>query len=173
MFKPLGEIPVHDDVVMPLDVLAQGYRVIYAEDAKASEETQSTIHAEYLRRVRMTAFNLNTIPRLVKLSKNSSFKVFYLAIGYKLLRWLSPYLLLLLMISSFALIGSALIYTVFAILIAFGLLMTIPGWLLSLFHKKALLATDLYHFAVMNFAGYVGFAAWLKGVNKYWQPRSK
>ncbi|MCF7811945.1 glycosyltransferase [bacterium] len=173
LFIPLGEIPVHDDVVMPLEVLAQGYRVIYAEDAKANEETHSTIYAEYQRRVRMTAFNLNTIPRLLKLSIKSPLKVFYLAIGYKLLRWLSPYLLILMTACSYALIGSALFYTIFSVVITLGLLLVLPGYLMSLYHKKAPLVTDLYHFAIMNFAGFTGLLTWFRGVNKYWQPRSK
>jgi cellulose synthase/poly-beta-1,6-N-acetylglucosamine synthase-like glycosyltransferase len=173
LFKPLGKTPVHDDVVMPLDVLAQSYNVIYAEDAKASEETQPTIYAEYLRRVRMTALNLNTIPRLLNLSLKSNLKVLYLAIGYKLLRWLSPYLLILLAVSSFSLTGSTPFYTVFSSILTFGLLLVLLGYIMSRYNKKVPLATDLYHFAIMNFAGFAGLLSWLKGVNKYWQPRSK
>ncbi len=156
---------------MPLEVLAQGYSVLFAEDAEASEETHSTIRAEYLRRVRMTGYNLNTIPRLISLSLRAGFKVFYLAVSYKLLRWISPYLFALLFISTIALIGASMIYNIFAAVLGLSLLLVSVGWLCNLSGRKVPCATDLFHFAAMNFASFVGIAAWVRGVEKYWQPR--
>ncbi len=172
LFRPLGERPIHDDVIMPLEVLAQGFKVIYARQASAVEETHPTIAAEYVRRVRMTAFNLNTIPRMLRLAWKAGFKVFYLVFSYKLCRWLSPYLFALMFLSSLLLIGASNIYNLVAFIFMVSLLLVVIGWLRDRFGaKQGGVTTDLYHFAAMNFAAFAGIGLWLKGVEKYWEPR--
>lgn len=171
LFRPLGRRPIHDDVIMPLEVLAQDFKVVFAEEAKASEETHSTIRAEYLRRVRMTGYSLNTIPRLIKLSLKAGFKVFYLAVSYKLLRWLCPYLFALLLISSAVLIGTSLIYNLLGLIFGIGILLALFGWICNRFGRKIPVATDMFHFTAMNFASFIGIVPWIKGVEKYWEPR--
>ncbi|MDP8239609.1 MAG: glycosyltransferase [Candidatus Hatepunaea meridiana] len=171
-FVPLGQLPVHDDVIIPLEVLAQGNKVIHAEKAYATEETNDTIKGEYMRRVRMTAFNLNSIPRLIRLSIKAGPMVFYLAIGYKMFRWLSPYLFALSFISLFPLIGVSIIYNCFAVIFGLCLIFAFIGYLRDkLGLKKGIIMNDFYHFAIMNLAGFVGLRVWLKGVNKYWETR--
>ena len=172
LFRPLGKRPVQDDVILPLEVLAQGYRAVYAENAVSIEETQRTIKAEYLRRVRMTAYNLNSIPKLIRLAFSSGIKVFYLAISYKLLRWFAPYLLALMLISSVMMIGGSWLYNMIATLFGFGILLAGIGSLRVKFGGKGGISTDVYHFAVMNFAVFVGIGFWIKGARKYWETRS-
>lgn len=172
LFRPLGSRPVHDDVILPLEVLAQGYKAVYAENAVSIEETQRTVKAEYLRRVRMTTYNLNSISRLVGLAFRSGVKVLYLAVSYKLLRWFAPYLLALMLVSSTLLIGSSWLYNVIAALFGFGLLIAGIGGLRVRFGGKGGITTDVYHFAAMNFAAFIGIGYWIKGARKYWETRS-
>jgi len=172
LFRPLGKRPIHDDVIIPLEVLAQGYKVIYARQASAVEETNPTIRDEYRRRIRMTAFNLNTMPRMIRLAFKAGPKVLYLALCYKLCRWISPYLFAVLFISSLVLVQTSPVYGIIAILFCVSLLLAGVGWLKDrLGVKRGGPATDLYHFAAMNFAAFVGLSLWLRGVEKYWKPR--
>jgi len=172
IFRPLGRLPIHDDVILPLEVLAQGYNVVYSRQAGAVEETEPTIAAEYIRRVRMTAFNLNTIPRMLTLSWKAGPKVFYLTLSYKLCRWLSPYLLALLFISSLVLIGTSLIYNIAALVFVVSLILAGIGWIKDKPGRKGYsITTGFYHFTAMNVAAFVGIGIWLKGVKRYWEPR--
>jgi len=171
LFRPLGRLPMHDDVILPHEVLAQGYKVVHSEQAGAVEKTEPTIAAEYIRRVRMAAFNLNTIPRMMKLSWKAGPKVFYLTLSYKLFRWLSPYLFALLFILSLALIGTSLIYNVVALAFGFSLILSGIGWIKDKSGRKGGITTGFYHFTAMNVAAFAGIGVWLKGVKKYWEPR--
>jgi cellulose synthase/poly-beta-1,6-N-acetylglucosamine synthase-like glycosyltransferase len=173
LFRRLGQRPVHDDVVLPLEVLAQGFKAIHVRQAIAYEETNPTIRSEYTRRVRMTALNLNTIPRLVKTAWHAGPMALYLAIGYKACRWISPYLLLVLFTSSLILSKISVVYSVVAIVFIGGLLLAAIGWIRDKWGvTRGGLTTDLFHFTTMNIAAFKGFLLWLKGVEKYWEPRA-
>jgi len=172
LFRPLGCLPMHDDVILPLEVLAQGYKVVHSEQAGAVEKTEPTIAAEYLRRVRMAAFNLNTIPRMMKLSWKAGLKIFYFTLSYKLCRWLSPYLFAFLFISSLALIGTSLIYNVVALAFGISLILSGIGWIKDKSGRRRWsITTGFHHFTAMNIAAFAGVGVWLKGVKKYWEPR--
>jgi len=171
LFRPLGSRPVHDDVILPLEVMAQGYKVAYAKDAGAVEATQSTIKAEYLRRIRMTALNLNCIPRALKLAFKAGPKVLFIAASYKVLRWICPYLFVLLLAASLGLMGVSPVYNVAAALFGVTILLAAIGWLRDRYGLKGTIVTDVYHFTAMNIAALAGIPPWLRGAKRYWSPR--
>ena len=173
LFRPLGGRPIHDDVTMPLEVLAQGYKAIHVKEALAYEETNPTIMSEYTRRVRMTALNFNTLPRLIKTAWRAGLIAFCIAVGYKACRWLSPYLLLLLFISSLVLSSISIIYKVALILFLISFALAAIGWIRDRTGmSRGGITTDLYHFTAMNVAAIQGFFTWIKGVERHWEPRA-
>jgi cellulose synthase/poly-beta-1,6-N-acetylglucosamine synthase-like glycosyltransferase len=91
-----------DDVVLPLDVVAQGARVAY-EPALTALEVSATDAAAALRaRARMTLRSLRgTISRHVVFSPVRRPALFAAVVSHKLLRWATPFLFL-------AVLGSAI-----------------------------------------------------------------
>lgn len=175
LFKPIikNEKPSHDDVILPLEIMQQGFKVAFAEDAGSVEETTPTIMGEFVRRVRMTAYNLNSIPRTIKLSFKSGWTAFYIAFFYKILRWLSPFMLGFLYLLSLLMFTTHISYRIIALFLSAGILLALVGFIAEKFGSKAGIATAAYHFLMMNLASYIGLAGWFKGAKKYWQPRGK
>lgn len=103
LFRPL---PLHvgDDCIIPLDVVAAGARVIHQPDAIAYDETETRTRGEVRARVRMTARNWVGTWHHPLLLSPIHHPGYALALwSHKLLRWLSPVLLLLLGMSALAL----------------------------------------------------------------------
>lgn len=171
LFRPLGRTPVHDDVVIPLEVLAQGYKVIMAPEAISTEETLETISAEFFRRIRMAAYNFLSIPRVLRLGWQAGLLAFTLVFCYKLLRWVSPFLLILAAISLLVLYDFCAFYQISAMLASLVLSLALIGGFLDLFGKRLVIATLVYYFLVMNIAGIFGALRAVKGVHRYWEAR--
>ncbi|MBT3231398.1 MAG: glycosyltransferase family 2 protein [Calditrichaeota bacterium] len=171
LFRPLGKIPVHDDLVIPLEVRAQGYKVVMVPDAIATEETLATINEEYHRRIRMAAYNFLSIPRVLRLGWKAGMLDFVLVICYKVLRWISPFLFLFAAISSLVLSDYCQFYQVSVKVIGSVLLIALVGGISDMLGKRFFIATSVYHFFIMNVAGIFGLFRAIKGVQRYWEAR--
>ena len=170
LFRPIGQPPCNDDLLIPMAVMAQGYRVVFAENARATEPASSSGGEAFRRRVRLMPYNLNAISRLAKLAVQAGFLPALLTFTYKHLRWLTPYLLLVFIIATLALAGSSPIYTIVAFGLAGVILIGMVGWVLDAAGIQAPVAGTAYQFIMMNAAAYVGLVRWLKGVKSYWNP---
>ena len=171
LFQPFGDKPVHEDIIAPLEIMARGYKVVFTEKAVVYEESEPTISGEFRHRARLTSYNLNTLPRLLRLSAKAGFKALYFAVSYKVTRWLSPYAFLFMLISSLLLARNHWFYAAVAALGCAGLLLALFGWVLDRLRLWGWIATNAYFFVAMNVAGIFGFFRWMKGVKNYWQPR--
>ncbi len=172
LFVPIGAPPAADDIVVPLEILAQKRKVTHAFRAIGTEETASTIGREFSRRVRMTAYNLNCLSRSIRLSFRAGGLAPFVTISYKILRWLTPYLMLLWLISASLLAGSSALYAAALAGAAIIVITAILGGLFDRFNIPGKTLISVYHFMVMNLAAVVGLFKWLKGVDKYWNPQS-
>jgi len=82
-----------DDMYISLMVLVQGYRVIQASDARAFEESVTSSHEEFRRKIRIAcqAFNVHRLiwPQLRRLDALTVYKY----VSHKLMRWFTIYFL--------------------------------------------------------------------------------
>jgi cellulose synthase/poly-beta-1,6-N-acetylglucosamine synthase-like glycosyltransferase len=100
LFRPLPAC-YGDDCIMPLDVRAQGYRVIQDRDAKVFDTMPHTIEGELRARIRMTARNwTGTLARPAVLNPLRFPLTSLGLISHKLLRWLTPFLLATVFVSN-------------------------------------------------------------------------
>ena len=101
LFRPLPAC-YGDDCIMPLDIRAQGFRVIQETEANVFDTMPHSIEGELRTRVRMTARNwTGTLSRPAVLNP---FRFPLTALGlvsHKLLRWLTPFFLALVFLCSF------------------------------------------------------------------------
>ncbi len=97
LFRPLPEC-YGDDCIMPLDVRAQGYRVVQERAATVFDAMPHSIDGELRARVRMTARNWTGTLSRPALLNPLSFPLTALGlISHKLLRWLTPFFLALIL----------------------------------------------------------------------------
>lgn len=107
----LPEGTILDDMYQPLQVARQGYRVVLDESARVWDVWPRTSNGEFARKVRTLAGNfqlLRLAPWLLRRQNPLCWRLF----AHKLLRLLVPVLLVLLLITSWMLRGSAL-YSIF------------------------------------------------------------
>ncbi len=96
---------VLDDVAIPLAALRAGYRVVFAPRARAIEETPASARAEWRRRVRTLAGCFQLFAREAWLFDPRRDRIWLQMMSHKALRLVAPALLVLLLISSWALAG--------------------------------------------------------------------
>jgi len=117
------EVPPHllDDLTASISPLFQGLRVISAPDVIAYERltTESSDEFRRKRRIACRAFNTHRhlVPSLRKMTRLNRFKYF----SHKMLRWMSPFFLLLTAIFGI-LAGFAILGGVMIVLIVIGVL---------------------------------------------------
>ena len=167
-----------DDFVIPLLAKQEhGIHIVYDHHAKAYEETPASMASEFHRRARIGAGGFQAIGILRGLLRPSHGWVAFTFFNHKVLRWISPFLLL------YALVGNALIVE----------MLTIPGigqqtllpWLAGLlavqvcFYVSSLFTAMVPNkpaflkilrlpamFTLMNVALGVGFYRWMLGRQK-------
>jgi len=112
-------VPTRPDLdsgfVGPLQLLEKGYRTVYAFDALAFiERRPPTLSDEFARRSRMILRGLRGLIHMRQLINHLRYGFTAVAlVSSRLLRWLSPVLLLLLFLSNLFLIDAGIAYCVF------------------------------------------------------------
>ena len=93
LFRPLPTC-YGDDCIIPLDVRAQGYKVIQEREATVFDTMPHSIDGELRARIRMTARNwTGTLSRSTLLNPLRFPLTAFGLVSHKLLRWLTPFLL--------------------------------------------------------------------------------
>lgn len=99
-FQPLPESTLTDDSVLALRELSKGNSIAFVEDAVGTETTAGSLDREFSRRIRIGAGNYQTLTRFVHLL-NPKYGVSALQFfSHKVLRWLAPFLLVVLFLAS-------------------------------------------------------------------------
>jgi cellulose synthase/poly-beta-1,6-N-acetylglucosamine synthase-like glycosyltransferase len=116
--------PLHpeviSDLVQPLWALQKGYRVVFEDRALAYEETTKSSKEEFLMRVRVVTRGIQgilSVPDLLNPTKHGW--VSLQLISHKVLRWIVPFLLLLLFAANAALWNHAWYGILFKLQVAF------------------------------------------------------
>jgi cellulose synthase/poly-beta-1,6-N-acetylglucosamine synthase-like glycosyltransferase len=161
LFEPLPEGTVVDDFVIPMRILARGFRVEFDPEAVAYEETAGSAAREFKRRVRISAGNFRALPVLRAALSPASGRCAFAFWSHKVLRWVTPALLLLVALSSALLASTHPLYALALLLQGafYGLALlggSAPGPLQRV-------GPAVRYFVEMNAALAVGFWRFLRG----------
>jgi cellulose synthase/poly-beta-1,6-N-acetylglucosamine synthase-like glycosyltransferase len=141
------------DLVEPLHVVRQGYRVVFDERARAFEDTSATMKAEFRMRVRVAGHGIHALVRmrgLLNVFRHGwvSFQLF----SHKVLRWSVPFQLVCIHISTVALLlAEHTEWYLYALFAAQALFYGLALLALLLPKAPAPLAIPL-HYCTINFA---------------------
>jgi lipopolysaccharide/colanic/teichoic acid biosynthesis glycosyltransferase len=100
LWSPLPADTINDDFILPMRIVAQGYRSIYDETIVATEIETTRPEQEYRRRVRIGAGNMQQVLRLPALARLSNPGVAFVFLSGKALRPLIPFLVIAAAVSS-------------------------------------------------------------------------
>ena len=101
LFGRLGGSSINDDYLIPMQIVAQGYRAVYEPTAVAWEREAASLKGEFARRRRIAAGNCQQIVQLRALLDPLRGWIALCFFSHKFLRTLAPLFLLTLLVSSF------------------------------------------------------------------------
>jgi glycosyltransferase involved in cell wall biosynthesis len=155
------------DLSFPFNMVKRGWRAVYAPDARASEKMVPTIEGEFSRKRRMMSHTWPIVVRGGMLSPRGYDPLYALMIlSHRVLRYVTPFLHVIALGTSIALITHGWVYAVavgvqLAILVAAGAAGALPA--------KPLLIARYYVLTTASLAA--GLWDWLtEGTSAGWEP---
>jgi cellulose synthase/poly-beta-1,6-N-acetylglucosamine synthase-like glycosyltransferase len=155
------------DLSFPFNMVKRGWRAVYVSEAHASEKMVPTIEGEFARKRRMMSHGWPIVVRGGMLSPKGYDPLYALMIfSHRVLRYLSPFLHLLALATSIALIGQGWVYVV---AVAVQLAVLLAALLAPLLPARPLLVARYYVLTTASLAA--GLWDWLtQGTAAGWEP---
>ncbi|MEE8201250.1 MAG: glycosyltransferase [Candidatus Acidoferrales bacterium] len=162
LFRPLPSY-CGDDGILPKDARLQGYRVVQDPRVEASDTLPHTVEGELRARIRMTARNWVGVRSRSELLNPFRFPGTALAVlSHKVLRWLTPVFLLVVLAASTSLAGRGQA-GVFWLLQLMFYASALLGWRLARRGRRALLFGLPFAFCLANVGFLLGGLKALRG----------
>lgn len=95
LFRPLQPDTINDDFVLPMEIVKQGYEIVYENDLIALELETTNLKDDFKRRIRISAGNMQQTLRLISLFSPARPAIAFTFFSGKGLRLLTPYLLII------------------------------------------------------------------------------
>jgi biofilm PGA synthesis N-glycosyltransferase PgaC len=164
LFVPLDPRAILDDVLLPMEVVLAGRRVLFAPEARAFDAVAASAGREYRRKVRTLAGNYQLLalrPALLDPRRN---RLLFQLVSHKLSRLAVPWCLLLMLAASswLSLAGSRFQRAALAAQLALYLL-ALAGWLRARSGQPVRLLSLPYTFALLNLAAAAGLVGFVRG----------
>jgi cellulose synthase/poly-beta-1,6-N-acetylglucosamine synthase-like glycosyltransferase len=155
------------DLSFPFKMVKQGWRAVYAPDARASEKMVPTLEGEFARKRRMMGHTWPIVVRGGMLSPKGYDPLYaVMIVSHRILRYLSPFLHLILLGTSIALIGQGWVY---AAAVALQAAVLSAALLAPVIPAKPLLLARYYVLTTASLAA--GLWDWLaRGTPAGWEP---
>ena len=157
--------PIDDsDFTTPLDVIKQGYEVVYVPDAIAYDVPAHTIKGELRTRIRQTSKNLvGTLRRWGWKGWIKHPIISWGLLSHKILRWFTPFFMVGSFLSNLYLLNNGIVYQItFAGQIIFYTL-AILGLAGELLKRRIVVASTIFSFCVANIGMGIGVIKGLLG----------
>jgi biofilm PGA synthesis N-glycosyltransferase PgaC len=156
LFKPIASDTLLDDLLIPMNIVRQGYRVLFEPDAIAIDTARISASSEFRRKVRTIAGNFQLFSRETWLLNPTVNRLWLQTLSHKFLRLTAPLFLVLLMASNLFLLSSPFFLMTFLIQIIFYGAACIG--IASDSHGNSHRACAIpYAFCVLNWATVIGF----------------
>jgi poly-beta-1,6-N-acetyl-D-glucosamine synthase len=175
LYKPVLENVVNDDAAITIDIIEQGYRVVYEPEAISGELASVELKDDFWVKVRMVAGGFQSVKiyfsRLVRQRPLFAFQF----LSHKFLRWTIPIWLVGLFLSTIVLIQKPL-FLVFTIGQIVFYSMALIGFLRHRISGGRGLPYFVYYFCLMNLAALFGMAKYMSGeldANVLWKKAKR
>jgi cellulose synthase/poly-beta-1,6-N-acetylglucosamine synthase-like glycosyltransferase len=155
------------DLSFPFNMVKRGWRAVYVQDAHACEKMVPTIEGEFARKRRMMRHGWPIVVRGGMLSPRGYGPLYAVMIfSHRVLRYMSPFLHVLALALSIALIGQGWVYVV---ALALQLALLLAALLAPLMPARPLLVARYYVLTTASLAA--GLWDWLRhGTAAGWEP---
>jgi len=172
-FTPVPDNYLVDDFYVNMKIYEKGGRAVFLPEAIAIENLPNDLSEEFRRKVRIATGNFQNLKQFSKLLFKPFSCLGFNFISHKVLRWLSPFFMLMAFLSLVMLKGVFF----YKVLLLLGLTFLFIPVLDFIFRKIGIhikIFRLITHFIAMNFALTVGLFKSLKGVEKgVWTPSKR
>lgn len=169
LYKPLRPETICDDFVIVMNVAIAGMRVVYESQARAYEETPIDMAAEFGRRVRIGMGNYQVMFEYPAFLTSTNWSRRWTYLSHKILRWLTPHLLLVMLATS----GVAMFHPPYALLFGIQVIAYLTAWIVYATRQTVSWPGILRLFSlfvVINLAFGIAFTRFMRGgVSGGWQ----
>lgn len=162
LFEVIPEQTILDDVLIPMQIVRRGYRVLFDSKAVAYDHVSASPENEFRRKVRTIAGNYLLFSRHPWLLNPLRNRLWFQTVSHKFCRLLGPACLLALLIANLLLV-ELLLYRGFLLLQVLFYLAGIAGHLLRNAPRKHMLLTVPHAFCLLNWSTTVGFWRFMRG----------
>jgi cellulose synthase/poly-beta-1,6-N-acetylglucosamine synthase-like glycosyltransferase len=151
----------NDDVLIPMNVIRKGFRMIFDKEAVSYEDSTDNIKNEFSRRVRIGAGNFQAFSWLLDFLNPLKGWPWFCYVSHKVTRWFSPFFLILAFLSCFLLVvlNGPILYHVIFYLACLILILSLLYLVLPLFFIR-----PFFYFLSMHLALFLGFFRFLGGI---------
>ena len=155
LYRTLDESLINDDAAITLNLVRSGYRVLYEPAARSYEHASIRIEDDFNVKVRMVSGGFQTIAHNWRflLPPRSAFALAF--VSHKVLRWLAPELLILMLLSSLLLSSQPAFLAMLCAQLAFYLLAGL-GWRGRTRGALPIVIYVPFYFCAMNTAALFG-----------------
>jgi len=165
LFTPLDPRAILDDVLVPMEVVLGGRRVVFEPGARAFDRVAESPAREYRRKVRTLAGNFQLLalrPALLDPFRN---RLFFQLVSHKLARLAVPWCLVVLFTAGagLALAGGGPLYAAASGAQALFYLLALGGWAAARRGRPSRVTALPYTFVLLNLAAASGLLAFVRG----------
>ena len=170
-YTPVPDRYSVDDFYVTMKVLERKKKGILELKAITYENVPNRLQEEFRRKIRISAGNFLNLRTFMHLLWPPTKGLAFSFMSHKVLRWLGPFLLLLIFISNLFLVNQHPFYTVTLIIQVVLMISPIIDFLLRILKIHIVFLRFITHFYSMNLALLLGFIKFVKGAETdVWQP---
>ena len=151
-----------DDMYIPFEVIAKGYRAVFESEARAYDQVSEQSAQEFKRKVRTLAGNYQVFTHFPGLFVPLKSPVAWQLFSHKFLRLMIPFLMILLFVSNLLLLGNPFYLGIFILQVLFYGLAFVETKRLKVGGRKGL-GYIPYMFCLLNYSALVAFVRFIKG----------
>jgi biofilm PGA synthesis N-glycosyltransferase PgaC len=162
LFRPIPPDTLLDDVLIPMQIVRQGYRVLFEPAARAYDTVSPSAQAELTRKVRTIAGNFQLLWRERWLLNPRANRLWFQTLSHKFCRLLGPLCLTAIVVSNLFLLEHPS-YRVLLLLQALFYAAAMAGHLRRNAARRSTLMNIAYAFCLLNWATVLGFYRFVLG----------
>lgn len=159
LFQACPNDTIIEDFVIPMQVIRQGKRVVFEPEAIGWERGVESLREEFRRKVRIAAGAAQGLIRGNALPLGTPPRFWFIFLSHKLLRWLSPFTGLLVLLAAAATFHepvSIVVLAGIAMIVTLALLRILTGWTQTVFSAPFYFLFGLAAMAVGLLKGFAG-----------------
>ena len=173
-FEPLSGKALADDFRICMNVIGKNEKAISDTEAIVYEDVSNSLLEEFSRKVRISSGNFQNLKHFSYLLLRPFSIWSFCFISHKMLRWLTPFLWIIVVITNILLVTSSFFFQLIAILQVIFIFLPAFDFLLKKLNIHIVPLRFFTHLLFMNVALFTGFIKYIKGIRSgAWVPTKR